>query len=50
MDNGTKFARKEMRKFYADNEIMRNYANIYHPKTNKQVEATNKMIIKIIKR
>lgn len=50
IDNRTQFSSKEMKKLCKDNEIKLSFTSVYHPKTNKQVEAVNKKIVKILKR
>lgn len=50
INNGTQFTNKEMKKKNSNNEIKMSFASIYHPKTNGQVEATNKTILRILKR
>lgn len=49
-NNGNQFASKEMQKFCVDSEIKLSFDNVYHPKTNEQVEDTNKTIMTILKR
>lgn len=49
-DNGTQFAGGGMKKFCKDNEIKLSFTSVYHPQTNGQVEATNKSLIKILKK
>lgn len=49
-DNGTQFAGSGMNKFCKDNEIKLSFTSVYHPQTNGQVESTNKILVKILKR
>lgn len=39
-----------MKKFCKDNEIKLSFASVYHSQTNGQIEATNKTLVKILKK
>jgi transposase InsO family protein len=48
-DNGTQFTGKKFINFYDDNHIRVDWSAVAHPKTNRQVERTNDMILQGLK-
>ena len=49
-DNGTNFTAEEFKDFCADQGIKLNYASVAHPQSNGQVEKTNGLVCKGIKK
>lgn len=48
--NETQFTGRSMKKSCKDNEIKLSFTSVYHPQINGQIEATNKNLVKILKR
>jgi hypothetical protein len=50
IDNGTQFDCKPFREWCAKLKIRDFFPSVYHPQSNGQVEATNKTLVKILKK
>jgi transposase InsO family protein len=48
-DNGTQFIMRDFKDFCADSSIKINYASVWHPQSNGQVEHSNDMIFQGLK-
>jgi hypothetical protein len=49
-DNGTQFDSQQFRKWCSELRIRNNYSSVLRPKTNGQVEATNKTLMRTLKK
>ena len=48
-DNGTQFTRKKFLRFYGEYHILVGWATVAHPRTNRQVERANNMVLQGLK-
>jgi hypothetical protein len=49
-DNGTQFDYKQFQEWYSELKIRHFFSSVYHPQSNGQVEATNKTLVRILKK